>query len=285
MTLHRVRRLIACIGIFAAPLATVRADQIHITNFAKDSNIYTNLNEQFPHSGTGTPGSGVGTANASYLYDPATYTSPNMLSGSDLAKNNPTTFQIVSNSTGQDFASLTINQFSAPSSITIPINISGVTEVYSLMTAYFGTTFNVTFTGANGATETFSNVSNPDFNGGAGSVGINKSYDVNGSATTNLYDQTVLIVHNVGAGGTGNSTTGQLNDYNLTQQTYILDSQLAGQELVSATFTTNGNTTLLLGLTVNAASVPEPSTLALGAIAATALVVLDRSRRKARTTR
>ena len=166
---------------------------------------------------------------------------------------------------------LSTNQFSPPiPSITVPIDVFGVTTVYSLTSAYFGQTFNVTFTGSGGATETFSNIFNPDFAGGAGLTGINEAFAVNGSATDNLFDQTAVVVQDVGGGGTGNSTTGAFKNYNLTQQTYLLDSQFAGQTLLSATFTTNGNTTLLMGLTVSSESsiaTPEPNSLLMVALA------------------
>ena len=51
-------------------MATVQAalaNQIYITGFATDNDIYTNLNRQFPNTGPGTPRSGVGTANATVV--------------------------------------------------------------------------------------------------------------------------------------------------------------------------------------------------------------------------
>jgi hypothetical protein len=152
--------------------------------------------------------------------------------------------------------------------------------VYSLTSAYGdGRFFDVTFTGSGGATETFSNIVNPNF---AGGTPINEASAVNGSATDNLFNQTALIVQDVGAGGTGNSTTGFFANYNLTQQTYILDSEFAGQTLVSATFTTPGFATILLGLTVSSESsiaTPEPNSLLLVAFALSTLLAASLFRR------
>jgi hypothetical protein len=276
------------VTILASLPAQVQAGVTYITNFTKDNNIYTDLNQQFPNTGVGTPGSGVGVPNATFLYNPATYTSPNFVPGSDLATNNPTTFMLASNAAGQDFMQLSTSQFQPPTpTLVVPINLTGVTTMYTLTSAYFGQAFTVTFTGTGGATETFSNINNPDFNGGAGSTGINQSFAVNGSLTDNLFNQTALIVHNVGGGGTGNSSTGDNNFYDLTQQTYILGPQFVGQELLSATFTTSGNTTLLLGITAltSAATVPEPSTLCLCSMAGVCGLVYRRlaKRKVART--
>jgi hypothetical protein len=62
-------------------------------------------------------------------------------------------------------------------------------------------------------------VFNTDFNGGVGTSGVNQAYAVNGSVTNNLFDQTALIVQDVGGGGTGNSNNGAFNNYNILQWT------------------------------------------------------------------
>jgi hypothetical protein len=125
--------------------------------------------------------------------------------------------------------------------------VNGVTTVYALMAAYNSQSFSVTFTGTGGS-QTFSNVSLPDFNGGS----IN-------SCTTNLCDQTVYQVQDVGGGGTGNSMTGNFNTYDLTEVAFTLDAALASGLLASATFNSNGYETLLLGLTTaGTAPVPAP---------------------------
>jgi hypothetical protein len=247
-------RLFGGLVAFAVCLGHAMANQVFITNFDKDNNIYTNLNQQFPFSGTGVPGSGVGVANASYLYDPATFTSPNMVLSGTALVNNGIDFDLTSNSTGQDFEQLTGGQ-----TLTIPVNLSNVSSVYILASAYFGTSDNITFNGSS-SSETFSNVYFPDFNGGAGSGGINNVSAVNGSSTDNLFDQSVLIVQDVGAGGTGNSTNGAYNNYDLTEASFLLNPSFGSQTLDSITIQSNGNTTLVLGVTaVQASAVPEPA--------------------------
>jgi hypothetical protein len=276
------------VGGLAITGAPARADEIqtYITNFTKDNNIYTNLNEQFPNTGAGVPGSGVGVPNASYLYNPATYTSPNIVAGSDLA-NNGINFNLTSNSTGQDFMQLSTSQIVPPTpSLTLSVGVNNVTSFYLLMGAYFGTTVNVTFTGVDGSTETFNDLYLPDFNGGAGSGGINNCFAVNGSSTNNACDQTALIVQDVGAGGTGNSSNGAYNYYDLTELSFDLDSTLSDEELVSAQITTNGNSALLLGATTlseasTTTSVPEPLTLSLFGAGLVGAVVARRRKAKA----
>ena len=229
-----------CAGWLAIDLLAVNVNaQTYVTNFTTDNNIYTNLNQEFPNTGAGVPGSGVGVPNATFLYDPSTYTSPNAVLGSNLA-NNGIDFLLSSDSAGQDFMQLQGGQ-----SLVIPVSIANPTAAYTLMSAYFGTSVNVTFTGSGGATETFNNIYLPDFNGGGA---INQSFAVNGSVTDNLFDQTVFQVQNVGAGGSGNSSNGAFNTYDLVEQTYLLDSALIQQGLSSITITANGNTALVLGL-------------------------------------
>jgi hypothetical protein len=232
-----------------------------LTTFTKSNNIFTNLNQQFPNTGPGTPGSGVGTPNATFLYNPSTFTAAGLVPGSDLADNG-VDFLLASNSTGQDF-----DEVSANHSLTISSDVNSATAVYLLTSSYNGTSFNVTFTGDGGATETFNVVGVPDFcNGGP----INSASAVNGSATNNLLDQTVLQVQDVGACATGNSSNGFNATYDLTEQTFVLNSSFAGQDLTSTQIFSNGNTTLVLGETVEStgAATPEPATwvLALGAL-------------------
>jgi hypothetical protein len=254
------------LAAFGALSAPALAQFVFDTNFSRTNNIYTNLNEQFPASGTGTPGSGVGTPNATFLFNPATYTSANSVPGSDLATNGAT-FLIASDANGRDFS-----EISSGNSLVVPVN-QNAAAVYLLMSSYYGCTVTVTFTGADNATETFSNVTLPDFNGGAP---INLSSMVNGSPTNNQFDQTVLQVHDVGAGGTGNSTTGSYNYYDLVEPSFILNSQLSAEELTSITLTSNGPTSLLLG--VSFVPVPEPAPLALLALGIPIAALLHRSR-------
>jgi hypothetical protein len=241
-------------GVF---VGQAMATEVYLTNFAKDNNIFTDLNQQFPNTGVGVPGSGVGQPNSSYLYDPTTYTAPDLVLSGTALVNNGIDFDLTSNSTGQDFEQLTGGQ-----TLTIPVDLTGVSSVYLLASAYFGTSFNVTFNGSS-SSETFSNVFLPDFNGGAGSGGINNASAVNGSPTNNLYDQSVLIVQDVGAGGTGNSTNGAYNYYDLTEAGFFLNPSFAGQTLDSITITSNGDTSLILGATAlqttATTATPEPS--------------------------
>ena len=74
------------------------------------------------------------------------------------------------------------------------------------------------------------------------------------------------MVLNTGGGGTGKSTTGSYNYYDLTEISLTLDSHLAGEQISSVTFYANGNTPLVLGVsalgTGAATAVPEPPALA-----------------------
>lgn len=253
---------------FAATLAgTGRAQVIFFTTWNKTNNIYTNLNQQYPASGTGVPGTGVGTANAMFLFDPTTYTSPNAVAGSNYATNG-VTFSITSDASGHDFAEINTAQ-----SLVIPIN-QGLTSIHFLMAAYVGTSVNITLTGADTSTETFTNVNLPDFNGGAVQ---NQSAALNGSPTTNFFEQTVFRVVNVGAGGTGNSSTGAYNTYNLVEVSLILGPTLSAESLTSVTLTSNGYMTLLLGVS-GIQAVPEPPSLALLLIGLPVVVRRLRSR-------
>ena len=77
----------------------------------------------------------------------------------------------------------------------------------------------------------------------------------------------------MGAGGSGNSATGAYNTYDLVEQSYVLDSALADQQLASVTITTDSGTPLLLGAT---AVVPEPGTLWLVGLGVVAVLIFRR---------
>ena len=234
--------------------------QVPITSFTKNNNIYTSLNQQFPNTGVGVPGSAVGVPNATFLFNPATYTSTDAVAGSDLA-NNGVNFLLASDASGHDFEQMS-------GSITIPVNLSGVLSFHTLMGCYFGGSVTVTFTGADGSTEVFTNVSLPDFNGGGS---LNLSSAVNGSTTDNEFDQTVFQVTDVGGGGTGtgngNSSDGYYNTYILVEQSFVLDATLAGETLTSVTITPTAGTPLLLGATAEV--VAGPGSVQLSAATAT----------------
>jgi uncharacterized delta-60 repeat protein len=212
--------------------------QTALTDFAKTDNVYTNLNEQFPHTGTGTPGSGVGTPGATFVFDPAPSAvaaagyAPGYVAGSNAA-NNGITFTLTSDASGHDF-----DEINGGQTTTVPVNLTGVRTIYALMSAYDGQTFDATLTGADGTTATYSDVSLPDFNGG--------SVNTTGG---NVADQTVFQVNDVGGGGTGNSTTGDTTNYGLTEVAFGVPADLSGQALASISFASHGYMTLLLAVT------------------------------------
>jgi hypothetical protein len=217
-----------------------------VTDFVKDNNIYTNLNQAYPNTGPGVPGSEVGVPNASYFFTP-----PAAGSGGSLRNdvNNGIGFKLTSDAAGHDF-----RQIGAGSSVILPVSIANAQSVYLLTGAYFGTNIDVTVTGTGGATESFTEIGIPDFNGGT----VNSVYG-------SVADQTVFQVHNVGAGGSGNSSNGAYNYYSLTEVGLTLGSQFAGQTLQSVTITADGSTPLLLGTTIvsGGGTVPEPASWAL----------------------
>jgi hypothetical protein len=225
------------------------ATSTYLTAFAKQANIYTNLNQQYPNTGPGVPGSTVGTANSTSIFTPQATGQGNVNNLNYV--NNGVSFELASNATGQDYAEVGPAGFGV-SSLTLPVAVTSVDHLYLLMGAYNGTSFNITLNGTGGATETFSNIFLPDFNGGT----------VN-SVSGPVADQTVFRVLDTGSGGTGNSSNGSYNYYDLTEVGLTLSSAFAGQTLTDATFTSNGYETLLLGATATSAplagGVPEPA--------------------------
>jgi hypothetical protein len=260
--------LAACAFVLLTGVPAAFADGIYITGWvtglsAGGNNIYTNLNQEFPNTGSGVPGSGVGQDNASYLYNPATYTAPDLVTLTNPVTNG-ISFDLVSNSTGQDFVqmggispdTLSISTVDGTNSL----DITGVSTVYLLVAAYNDTDYNVTFTGTGGAIDIFSGVSVQNFC--SGSQQDTTSYGAN--------VQSVLEVNDVGACGTGNSTTGTDSAQQLYEDSFALNSSFSGQALtgISITNADGGGSTLLLGVTsdgteVGASAAPEPSTLAL----------------------
>jgi hypothetical protein len=266
--------------------APVRADSFAYVNISSsaNNNIYTDLNQNFPNTGPGVPGSHTGTANASFVFTPWTYTPPAAAatgvpytSFSSPLGNNGVSFQLNSNAAGQDFTQIGASGpagYTGPNPLTVSIGQNNVETVYALMAAYNGQSFNVTFNGAGGA-QTFSNIFIPDFAGGS----IN-------SCTSGLCVQTVYQVTDVGGQGTGNSATGNTNTYDLTEVAFTMNSALAVGLLNSATITSNGYETLLFGLTTESptsvTTTPLPAALPLFASGLGALGLLG-WRRKRRT--
>lgn len=219
--------------------ATSYADQTFITNFNKNNNIYTNLNEQFPHTGTGVPGSTVGTPLANFVFDPSPSAvlagayAPSYVSGSNLV-NNGVNFKLTSDANGHDF-----DEFSAGASLSISSGVVAPSSIYLIMGAYNTVYVDLTLTGADGHQQKFFNLSLPDFNGGS----IN-------TVSSTYSEQTLFRTLDVGAGGTGNSTTGQYNYYDITELGFQLDSILANEKLNTITLSAHdGNKALLYGVT------------------------------------
>lgn len=248
----------------AAIASTADAAVVHtyvdLSSYA-NNNVYTDLNQNFPNTGAGTPGSHTGVANATFLFTPWTYTPP-AAAGTGVPYtgysaplgDNGVSFQLNSSAAGQDFVQIGNpggGVYTGPNPETVSIGQDGVTAVYALMSSYTGQYVDVTFNEKNGGTVVFNNVFLPDFNGGS----IN-------TCGPSVCDQTVYTVADVGGGGTGNSSNGNNNTYDLTEVGFQLPGSL---NINSVTFNSHGYETLLFGLTTQsvAAGVPEPSTWAM----------------------
>jgi hypothetical protein len=234
--------------------------QTYITDWGvnKSGNIFMNLNEEFPNTGL-PPKPKTFPQTHMYLFDPANYSilkdvptqilesGSGYVSGSDLASNG-IKFKLTSDTKGRDFL-----EIDSGVTITIKVPVSGATSVYLLMSSYNGEYADVRITGDNGHTAYFPGVWLPDFNGGAGSGGINQSYGPSYSKAKlegTLLAQTVLIVNDKGAGGTGHSATGDVNNYNLTELSFsIAGAQMAGSGISSVSITSGNHVALLLGVT------------------------------------
>jgi len=255
---------LACLSIAAAALPVpTKASLVYITDFTKDNNICASLNRQFPNSDNGScPSTGFevgGAPGASFDYVPSSYTSPNAVSGFPLV-NNGVDFHLVSNSSGFDFEQICVNQFSGCNpTLAVNAGVLDATNVYLLMGAYFGQSFNITLNGTGGVTQTFNNISVPDFCG---------NHTVN-SSSGGVTEFTTFEVSDVGGCATGNSATGYNTTYNVTEVGLALSPAFNGQTLDSFTITANGNTVNLYGATVASSltAVPEPSAWPLLALA------------------
>ena len=184
---------------------------VFITDFTKTNDIQTGLIAQFP--------TGVFNANNGWA----------------------TPFDITSNASGDNFND-------AGGTITINTNLQDVTNVYTLINAYFppsgANLETVEFIGSGGATQTFTLVDGQqvrDFFQGA------YANTINGVTAQNAF-----TVNNVqGAAGTGNVTTGATGTYNIDEQDFTLDSAFATQNLTQIVITDSntGGTPILLGVT------------------------------------
>ena len=122
---------LSLIGLAAAPPANAGGNTF-ITNFAKNGNLHSNLNAQYPSDGIFSPGVFGGVS-----------------------------FDITANGIGNDFAGITNG---APANISV--GVYGVTDVYTLINGFAPTAnqtgATVTFTGSAGATQTFTLVNGTD---------------------------------------------------------------------------------------------------------------------------
>ena len=156
-------------------------------------------------------------------------------------------FNIKSNSAGyQAWNAYVENTGYGQESITMNVNVFGVTNVYTLINSFWGAPVpnsyaSLIFTGANGATYTKS------FIGDVDTRDYNDGPSVNGTTTTNVFSGTDI-----------NGITGVLDMQNIA-----LPSVFANQTLTSIELIDNGTPgverAILDGVTVETNSTPEPS--------------------------
>jgi hypothetical protein len=236
----------ALCGTFAAHAGTVT----YITDFTKTNDIQTNLINAFP-TGVFAPSNSFGVS-----------------------------FDITSSGTSCGIAGLpgagACNyydgfNFTAGKTLTVPVGIAGVTDVYTLMNAYWhsmdpGQVASVEFFGSGGATETF------DLYGG---TNIRDFYldnsltnkTINGTTTQNAFmcnDPSNCL----GGGYSGDVATGWQGNYAIDEQQFVLNSSFAGQTLVDFVITNDCGciSPILLGATAvssPSSTVPEPASLGL----------------------
>lgn len=237
--------LAAACSLAAIPSSALAAET-YLTSFTKSANLSNNLNRNYPGTGGTTAGSPNGIPNATFLYDPTPGQNGNV---ADV----DVSYLLTADAAGRDFAELL---FTGPQ--TLAANVADATAIYFLVAAYNGESLNISLTGTGGATQTFSNIFIPDFNGGGDRDAINGDLSL----------ETVFKVTSVGGGGTGNSENGAFNTYYLYQLGIRLGSSFEGQGLATATLSANGYNPLLIAATVlspdaPASGVPEPATWGL----------------------
>ena len=219
---------LTALGLTILPRTAQAQNFTDITGFAKNGNLHTNLNAQYPNDGIFSPGVFGGVS-----------------------------FDIAADGQGEDFAGITNG---APASV--PVGVFGVTDVYTLING-FGPVANqtgatVTFTGSAGATQTFTLVNGTDvrdfYQGGYANT-------VNGTTT-----QQVFSVAGVGGAGTGSTPqtstagSGDHGTYVLDAQHFTLDSAFATQTLTGFTVTNGSGSQANFLSAVTVAAVPEAST-------------------------
>ncbi len=211
-----------------------QAGLTYITDFAKNDNMQATLQANFP----------------SGLFAPV-----NGLAGK---------FNITTDANGNNFEVL-----GGAGSFTVAIGVAGVTDVYTLMTAYApgngATLATVEFIGSAGADQTFTLINGVDtrdfYQGGFANT-------LNGTTSQNAF-----TIFGQGGGGGGGAHGGFVGTYVMDEQHFALNAAFANQTLTSMvyTYTGGGGTPLVQGITVatpDATAVPEPASFAMMGIGA-----------------
>ena len=244
---------LTALGLTALPHTAHAQNFTDITGFAKNGNLHTNLNAQYPNDGIFSPGVFGGVS-----------------------------FDITADGQGKDFTGITNG---APA--IVPVGVFGVTDVYTLLNGFAPnagqTGATVTFTGSAGATQTFTLVNGTD---------VRDFYQGNFANTINgTTTQQILSVMDNGGANTGgtpqtsNAKSGSFGTYVFDAQHFTLNSAFATQTLTGFTVTNGSGSiaNILSAVTVAAApaAVPEASTtVSLGLLLAFGLggVVLARKK-------
>ena len=242
---------LTALGLTVLPHTAHAQNFTDVTGFAKNGNLHTNLNAQYPNDGIFSPGVFGGVS-----------------------------FDITADSQGKDFTGITNG---APA--IVPVGVFGVTDVYTLLNGggpnanQTGAT--VTFTGSAGATQTFTLVNGTDVRDFYRGAFANT---INGTTTQQVFS----VVDTGGAGTSSTPQTSTANNglfgtYVLDAQHFALNSAFATQTLTGFTVT-NGpgsENNFLSAVAAVAAAVPEASTtVSLGLLLALGLggVVLARKK-------